>query len=200
MNAAATDARQHILDVARPLMLGRGFTAVGLTELLSSAGVPKGSFYHYFASKEAFGQALLDAYFSEYLAHLDDMLARPGTAAERLMGYWRFWLDSHDGQAPDCQCLAVKLGAEVSDLSESMRATLSRGIDGIVQRLARCIADGQAEGSLPASADPQTLASSLYQAWFGATLLVKITRQRAPLDAAMATTRQLLRVDDDAVT
>lgn len=191
----ASDARQHILDTARPLMLGRGFTAVGLTELLASAGVPKGSFYHYFSSKEAFGEALLDAYFAEYLAHLDGMLARPGTAAERLMGYWRFWMDSHDGDAPDCQCLAVKLGAEVSDLSESMRAALARGIDGIVQRLAACIAAGQAEGSLPALADPKALAGSLYQTWFGATLLVKITRERAPLDAAMATTRQLLQVD-----
>ncbi len=189
------DARQHILDVARPLMLGRGFTAVGLTELLASAGVPKGSFYHYFASKEAFGEALLEAYFSEYLAHLDEMLARPGTAHERLMGYWQFWLDSHDDHTPDCKCLAVKLGAEVSDLSESMRATLSRGIDGIVRRLARCIADGQAEGSLPATSDAMTMATSLYQTWFGATLLVKIARDRGPLDAAMATTQRLLQID-----
>ena len=49
----ATDLRQHILDTAKPLMLRKGFTAVGLTELLAAAGIPKGSFYHYFASKEA---------------------------------------------------------------------------------------------------------------------------------------------------
>ena len=75
----------------------------------------------------------------------------------------------------------------------------ARGIDGIVQRLAACIAAGQAEGSLPALADPKALAGSLYQTWFGATLLVKITRERAPLDAAMATTRQLLQVDSPTV-
>lgn len=39
----AIDLRQHILDTAKPLMLRKGFTAVGLTELLAAAGIPKGS-------------------------------------------------------------------------------------------------------------------------------------------------------------
>ena len=60
MNAAAapiTDVRQHILDVAHPLLLRKGFTGVGLAEVLAAAKVPKGSFYHYFGSKEVFGEA-----------------------------------------------------------------------------------------------------------------------------------------------
>ena len=77
MNAipAAHDVRQHILDIAYPLMLRKGFTAVGLAELLSAAQVPKGSFYHYFGSKEAFGEAVLEAYFSGYLRHVDALQA-----------------------------------------------------------------------------------------------------------------------------
>lgn len=54
------DVRQHILDTAKPIMLRKGFSAVGLNEILQAAGVPKGSFYHYFGSKEAFGEALLE--------------------------------------------------------------------------------------------------------------------------------------------
>ncbi len=54
--------------------------------------MPKGSFYHYFASKEAFGEALLADYFEEYLADIDATLAEPGHShAERLMTYWRKW-------------------------------------------------------------------------------------------------------------
>ena len=88
-----TDVRQHILDTAKPIILGKGFSAVGLNELLSAADVPKGSFYHYFKSKEAFGEALLDSYFSSYRSRLSDLLnCGGGSAGERLMNYWQQWL------------------------------------------------------------------------------------------------------------
>lgn len=200
MNAlsAATDVRRHILDVAQPLLLRKGFTAVGLTEVLATAQVPKGSFYHYFGSKEAFGEAVLEAYFADYLARMDALLAQPGTSAQRLIGYFRDWLDSQTGDEAQSRCLAVKLGAEVCDLSESMRAALERGTGGVVDRLARCIEAGKADRSLPAAADAQVTATMLYQTWLGASLLAKIARDRAPLDTAMAGTRQLLGLAQDA--
>ncbi|MFP2923625.1 TetR/AcrR family transcriptional regulator [Pyxidicoccus sp. 3LG] len=190
--AAATDVRRHILEVARPLLLRKGFTAVGLTEVLAAARVPKGSFYYYFGSKEAFGEAVLEAYFADYLARMDELLAQPGTAAQRLMGYFRDWLDSQTGDEARSRCLVVKLGAEVCDLSESMRAALERGTRGIIERLARCIEAGRADGSLPDAPDAQAVATALYQSWLGAGLLAKIARDRTPLDTAMADTRQLL--------
>ena len=190
--AAPTDVRQHILDVAHPLLLRKGFSAVGLAEILAAAQVPKGSFYHYFGSKEAFGEAVLEAYFSDYLARMDALLAQPGPAARRLIGYFHDWLDSQTGDQAQSRCLVVKLGAEVCDLSESMRAALGRGTRGIVERLARCIEEGRQDGSLSAPPDANAAALALYQSWLGASLLAKIARDRAPLDTAMVGTRQLL--------
>lgn len=192
MSTARADLRQHILDVARSLMLEKGFTAVGLTELLAAARIPKGSFYYYFESKEAFGDALLSSYFSGHLAHLDALLGRPGTAAERLMGYWQYWLDTQTSSDPNDRCLAVKLSAEVCDLSESMRETLERGTRGIIQRLAHCIEAGKADGSLPVAQDAKVLAATLYQTWLGSSLLARVNRERGPLDIAMTSTRQML--------
>lgn len=192
MNASATvpDVRQHILDVAHPLLLAKGFTAVGLAEVLAAAQVPKGSFYHYFGSKEAFGEALLDSYFARYLAHTDALLGGAGTAAQRLMAYFEDWLDSQTGDEAQSRCPVVKLGAEVSDLSDAMRAALERGTGRVTERLARSIAEGQADGSLGhLTEDAATLGRTLYQNWLGASLLAKILRQRAPLDTAMANTR-----------
>ncbi|WP_437513130.1 TetR/AcrR family transcriptional regulator [Sorangium sp. So ce1099] len=196
--AAVTDVRQHILEVAKPLLLRKGFTAVGLAEVLAAAQVPKGSFYHYFGSKEAFGEAVLEDYFADYLARMDALLAQQGTAAQRLMVYFRDWIDSQTGDEAQGRCLAVKLGAEVSDLSESMRAALERGTRGVIERLARCIEAGRADGSLPAAPDAQAVAAALYQTWLGASLLAKIARHRAPLDTAMASTRHLLGLAHDA--
>ncbi|MET3383783.1 MULTISPECIES: TetR/AcrR family transcriptional regulator [Variovorax] len=205
MNAIAPtpDVRQHILDVAHPLLLQRGFTGVGLAEVLAAAKVPKGSFYHYFGSKEAFGEAVLEAYFTEYLGRTDALLTEaPGTAAQRLIGYFDDWLDSQTGDDAQSRCLVVKLGAEVCDLSESMRAALARGTRGITDRLARCIEAGRADGSLQAAPqakeqDAQGIAVALYQRWLGASLLAKITRDRASLDMAMRDTRQLLGLSPD---
>jgi TetR/AcrR family transcriptional repressor of nem operon len=191
----AADVRQGILDTGRRIMAAKGFSAVGLNEILTGAGVPKGSFYHYFGSKEAFGEALLEDYFDEYLAELDETLRQPGlTMAQRLMNYWRQWQETQSFF--DCQgkCLAVKLAAEVADLSEAMRSALKRGTSGIIDRVGRAIAAGVAEGSLTIDDDPAQVAQSLYQLWLGASVMAKIVRTTQPFEAAMMTTRQILRL------
>ncbi|MGS0891235.1 TetR/AcrR family transcriptional regulator [Burkholderia stagnalis] len=196
MNASSgAEVRQHILNIAKPIMLHKGFSAVGLNEILAAAGIPKGSFYHYFGSKEAFGEALLEAYFEGYVEHLDNLLERgSGTAAERLMTYWGNWLHTQCADDPEGKCLAVKLGAEVSDLSEAMRAVLRRGTGQIVERLAGGIEAGIADGSLHGVDDPSYTAALLYELWLGATLLEKIHRNRKPLETAMTATLRLLNL------
>jgi TetR/AcrR family transcriptional repressor of nem operon len=194
--AQYADVRTGILATGQRIMAGKGYSAVGLNEILAADKVPKGSFYHYFGSKDAFGEALLEHYFEDYLAEFDRILAQPGlTMAQRLMDYWQLWQQSQSFQ--DCQgkCLAVKLGAEVADLSEAMRLALQRGTEGIVSRLAQAIAAGVSEGSLSIEGDAASVAGSLYQLWLGASVMAKITRTAQPFDTALATTRRLLHID-----
>ena len=68
MKAEYTDVRQHIIDQGKAIITRKGFAGVGLNEILSAADVPKGSFYHYFKSKELFGEAMLADYVTGYLA------------------------------------------------------------------------------------------------------------------------------------
>jgi TetR/AcrR family transcriptional repressor of nem operon len=189
------DIRDNIIAVGQRIIGAKGFSAVGLNEILSAAGVPKGSFYHYFGSKDAFGVELLESYFTDYLADLDSTLAQSGlTMAQRLVNYFQIWQDTQSFF--DCQgkCLAVKLGAEVADISEAMRAALKRGTSGIVVRLAGAIEAGVEDGSLSISEDAPVVAQSLYQLWLGASIMVKIVRTLQPFEIAMATTRQMLHL------
>jgi TetR/AcrR family transcriptional repressor of nem operon len=191
----SSDVRDNILAVGQRIMSGKGFSAVGLNEILTEAKVPKGSFYHYFASKDAFGEALLSSYFEDYLADLDSVMAEPGqTMAQRLLNYFDMWRANQSFL--DCQgkCLAVKLAAEVADLSEAMRAVLNQGTSAIIARMADAIERGVAEGSLAIDDSPQQIAESLYQLWLGASVMVKIVRGAAPFDSAMAVTRQMLHL------
>jgi TetR/AcrR family transcriptional repressor of nem operon len=188
------NVRQHILDTAKPIILGKGFSSVGLNELLSAAEVPKGSFYHYFKSKEAFGEALIDSYFANYLERLSNHLKNSGeSAGDRLMNYWLLWLDTQASDDNDGKCLVVKLGSEVSDLSEPMRISLEQGTSQIVALIAECITDAQADASLSAEIVATDCALVLYNLWLGATVLTKIRRNRSALEAAMTVTRRLLK-------
>ncbi len=189
------DTRVGILSAGQRLMSRKGFSAVGLTEILGEAGVPKGSFYHYFGSKEAFGEAILAAYFEEYLAEIDKTFATPGlTAAERLMIYFANWRENQG--AFDCQgrCLAVKLGAEVSDLSEAMRLALKSGTGGIIARLQATIEAGVAEGSVYVTDSAGDVAAALYHQWLGASVMVKIVRTHDPFERALQSTRRMLGI------
>ena len=186
------DTRQHLLDTGHRMMVVKGFTGVGLNEILQAASVPKGSFYHYFKSKEQYGQCLLEDYFRNYLANMDERFAATGnTARERLMGYWQKWLESYCKPCDEQKCLVVKLSAEVADLSEVMRLTLRDGTDQIIERISGCLEQGQLDGSLP-QGDAYRTALALYQLWLGASLLSKLHRNSRSLENAMASTLMML--------
>lgn len=188
------DTRQHILDTGGRIISEKGFSGVGLQEILSTAGVPKGSFYHYFGSKEQFGQALIEGYFDAYAAQTAQLFQIPDlNGRERMMMYWRHWHDSQSVECDSQKCLVVKLSAEVADLSDAMRVSLRDGTDRIIELIVRLLKCGVEDGSLPPLAPLET-AQHLYQLWLGASLLAKLHKNRQPLETAMHVTERILSV------
>lgn len=103
-------------------MAHKGCSAVGINEVLAEAGVPKGSSYHYSASKDAFGEAMPKICFADCLADTDGILTRSGRAAgKRLTAFRQRWRETQSVEECQGKCLVVKLGAEVAYLSESVR-------------------------------------------------------------------------------
>ena len=195
MTTEHKDVRQHILDTGKMVIVGKGFSAVGLAEILNAAKVPKGSFYHYFKSKEVFGEALLEDYFAGYNQRLQSLFSdKSMTAAARLMTYWSRWQDAQEGDDLTGKCLVVKLSAEVADLSELMRNALKQGTEKLIAQLTACIAEGIQDGSLSIGLIPEQTALALYELWLGATLLTKLRRDSSALDQAMLTTCKLLEL------
>lgn len=187
------DNRERILSIGENLILGRGFSAMGLSELLAAAEVPKGSFYHYFQSKEGFGVALLERYFENYHARLKHLFGNESlTLHARLLTYFDSWRQLHASSKCHETCLAVKLTAEVSDLSESMRETLATGMDGVIGLIAAAILAAQKEGAVPSIHSSEQLAESLYAMWLGASLRSKATRNMHALDIAYQQTEWIL--------
>ncbi len=193
MNAKTNDTRQHILDVGYELIVNRGFTSVGLSELLKKAAVPKGSFYHYFKSKEQFGEAMIQDYFTKYFERLNARFTNTELSGyQRLMSYFEEMVKVEDDVCNANKCLLVKLSAEVSDLSESMRLALRQGADKTIQAIADCIDIGIQDGSIP-NGDSALLARQIYYLWNGASLLNKLYQDQAALTQSLTYTQHLLQ-------
>ncbi len=184
--------RQKILTAGRTLVSHHGFGAVGLARILKESDVPKGSFYYYFPSKEAFGQALLTDYVADYLGRVDSLSNGPGTAHDKLTAFWSAWLTHAGSEGIASQCLVVKLGAEVADLSEDMRQVLDDGVSALVNRIAALLIQGAEDGSVVAVDDPQATAQMLYAKWLGAAILAKLARDETPLRRALFETNKTL--------
>ncbi|SJL84316.1 HTH-type transcriptional repressor NemR [Vibrio palustris] len=187
------DTKQHILDVGYQIVAKKGFTGMGLSELLKAAGIPKGSFYHYFQSKEQFGETLLQRYFDDYLARVESLFkSSDGNYYQNLMRFWQYWVENNRYLCESGQCLVVKLASEVSDLSEAMRQVMVNGTHQAIQLIAACIEKGKQAGDIQVN-DSQALAEYLYEYWLGSCLMNKIRQDDVSLQRALARTEQLLK-------
>ncbi|GIU11224.1 MULTISPECIES: TetR/AcrR family transcriptional regulator [unclassified Shewanella] len=189
---APQQTRQHIIDSGYSLISSKGFSNVGLSQILKFADVPKGSFYHYFKSKEQFGEEIINSYFKTYLSSIDSLFSADNSCGlDRLMSYWLRWQSTQSDACIDQKCLVVKLSAEVADLSESMRLALDKGSSAVIARLAACIEVGIDDGSIPAINANYT-AETLYQMWLGASLRNKLTRDPKVIERVLLMTEALL--------
>ncbi|MET7544010.1 TetR/AcrR family transcriptional regulator [Streptomyces sp. NPDC005507] len=187
------NTRQRILDEAQKIISRRGYTAVGISEFLKQAQVPKGSFYHWFDSKDSFGVAVIENYFTGYLETIDQVIARPASGADRMFEYWQIFHAMQSFENCLGKCLVVKLGAEVSDLSEAMRLALIEGTNHVIDRIALMIRAGIDDGTLVPVDEPNDTARTLYDSWIGASVMAKIARDPKPLNLAMKITHDQLR-------
>jgi len=189
------DTREHLLVTGERLCLARGFTGMGLSELLRTAEVPKGSFYHYFRSKEAFGVAMLERYYQRYSQHFSEQLDAPqGGHAERLLSWYQKALAEFRACGHLTHCLGLKLSAEVCDLSEDMRTALDRGAARVMKILTHSLEKARQEKAFNFEGEMQVLAQILYVLWLGAGLQAKLARDPVPLENALAHIRSILAV------
>ncbi|MCB1963706.1 MAG: TetR/AcrR family transcriptional regulator [Rhodocyclaceae bacterium] len=180
--ADAFDTRDALVRCGMATLTEKGFSATGIDEVLKKVGVPKGSFYHYFESKEAFGHAAIAAYAAYFARKLDRWLL----AADRpaLLRIADFVDDAAAGIARhDFRrgCLIGNLGQEMSALPESYRDRLEAVFADWQARLARCLRAAQAEGALAPEIDCEHWAAFFWVGWEGAVLRARLKRSVEPL-------------------
>jgi TetR/AcrR family transcriptional repressor of nem operon len=197
MSSTAITTKERILDAAEEIMLQKSFHSVGLNEILAAVKVPKGSFYHYFESKEHFGVELLKHYVSEASAWKRRVLLSPDAEPNPFLRLMAFLdLDIARTMEKDCHgcCLVSKLASEIATFSCPMREVLADGMhawQGIFEKL---VIEGQEKKVMRAGLDPNETAALIQDLWMGATQRGQVQRSLAPLRGAAAFLRQYLAV------
>ena len=173
-----------MLDHGLRLMLERGYHNTGIHDILVAAGVPKGSFYHYFKNKEDFGLQVVGLYADEGYAEIDRVLGDdkqpPLLRLRRLFEDFRA-----DYERRFCRdgCLLGNLGQELADVNDTFRKRIESHFDRWTARIAVCLDEAVASGDLGAEADTYMLAGTLLDAYEGALLRMKVVKNTAPIQA-----------------
>jgi TetR/AcrR family transcriptional repressor of nem operon len=176
--ARGDKSRTALVEHGTQLMLRSGYAGTGLVELLQAAGVPKGSFYNHFGSKEAFCVEVVGRYYAEH----DDLLASLLTQAdrsplERLHSYFEEMVQRASDTSPEVRgCLLGLLALEMSGSSEPLRESVSDAFEHWQDRLAELLRQAQEAGELAPEQDPQRLAAMLLEGWEGALMRARATR------------------------
>jgi TetR/AcrR family transcriptional repressor of nem operon len=177
----ASTTKQDLLELGLSLLLKHGYADLGVATLLEQAGVPKGSFYHHFESKESFGLQAIDLYMQTVHSALDAALADDGREPlDQVRQFFEMVSDGYKGEGY-LGCLLGGLGQELSGVSETFRRKVEDCFSQIEQRIARCLDFGVARGDLAKDTDTRHMAKLLVNCWEGAALRSRLRRNASPL-------------------
>jgi len=188
------DKRDLILAKGAQVMTRRGYHGTGVQEIVQAAGIPKGSFYHYFASKEDFALQALEFTYQPRLQRYAEALDNPALSPRaRILGYYRELLQHFSQQERlEYHCFIGSLSFEMNELLPA----IGQQVEAILQEsaliLQRCLEQAQAAGELPAEEDCANLAAFIANAWQGVLTRLKIGSQTRPVEEFVKRLEQLL--------
>lgn len=176
------NTKDKILAHAAQIMRKKGFNNTGIQEILQSAGVPKGSFYFYFKSKDDLGLALID-YYAQYLAAMGGAVLRspeipPLQRLEKFFEGFRFLCNQEDWRSG---CPIGNLTQEMGILSDQFQAKLREVFRGIKAAISACLEQARTRDEVKLPMDPDETADFILNSWEGALLRMKAEGNTGPL-------------------
>ena len=176
--------KQDLLEVGLSLFEQKGFNATGIQEIATSAGIPKGSFYNYFASKDEFGVAVINYYTQLNTKIWQDLLGAKTDEAsyETLSAAFLTITEKYRCAEVKKGCLLGNLAAEISDASEKCRLALQESVNNYKTILAERLLLGQKHGKVRSDLPAQLLADLVWDCWQGSLLRMKIEKSVEPVN------------------
>jgi TetR/AcrR family transcriptional repressor of nem operon len=177
------ETRQALIDTGTCIILEKGFNHTGIDQVLKAVGVPKGSFYYYFKSKDDFGLSIIEHHADLLLEQLNEIFQNKSVSSlQRLRHYFENGRSMIEKNECRKGCLFGNLGQEMADQNETFRLKLAEVFSKWCNVISQCIQDAQNEGDIPKTMNPDRLAEFMMFSWEGAVLRAKITQTIQPID------------------
>jgi TetR/AcrR family transcriptional repressor of nem operon len=177
----ASTTKQDLLELGLKLLLKHGYADLGVATLLEEAGVPKGSFYHHFESKEDFGLQAIDLYMSGVHGALGVAFGDDERAPlDQIRHFFAMVSEGYKGDGY-LGCLLGGLGQELSGISPAFRKKVEECFNVIARAFEKALKVAKARGELRKGVDPRELADLLVNCWEGAALRSRLRRNAGPL-------------------
>jgi len=185
--------REELIEVGLKQIHSAGYTATGINQILELADVPKGSFYHHFASKDAFAKEILEHYnFGEqerWESFLGDTKVSP---LKRLRKYFKEMIAIYGRRGRSAGCLLGNMTLDVAEHNPALRGVLRKSFDCWQNAIAKTIREAIEKHELPKTANADELAAVLVNAWEGAQVRTKVEQSDKPLELFLDVTFNVL--------
>jgi len=190
---AALSHKERLFRAGAKLFYENGFHGTTVDAVLAEAGVPKGSFYHHFGSKDAFGQAVLNRYMGFQGELVTKWVDRTDlSTADKVTGYYRDMSQIFVKSGFQTACLTGKFSTEVAATSEVFRPQLAGQIEGWKKRLSALLASGQERGDIRGDRSPDDLTEAVLALIQGSFVLTLSTRDEHTLATICSTIKELI--------
>lgn len=174
--------RQELIQVGSEIVVRQGFNAASINDILTTAGVPKGSFYYYFSSKEDFGLAIIDDFANKYQQKLKKTLEDSQfSPLKRLRNLFELKIADMDNCQCTDGCLIGNLGQELSAQNELFRDRLDRVFADWEKYFSQCLQAAYEAGEITDNSQIDDLAKFILSSWEGAILQAKVTKSLLPM-------------------
>ena len=184
--AGQCPTRDDLVQAGIEIFTEQGFASTGIDAVLREVGVPKGSFYHYFASKEEFGLAVIDAYARHYADKLERLFGDPVVPPLDRFGNFlaeaRRAMRKHEFRKG---CLIGNLGQEFGCAHEVFAKRLGGVLKDWQRQVGECLREAQSNGELAPAAEVKKLAEFFWIGWEGAVMRARLERSSRPLELFM---------------
>lgn len=179
MSKKNNPTRQRLIAEGLKSMIVNGFDGIGLNAILDAAGVPKGSFYYFFKSKEEFAGAILDAYQQAYIDLRNDILGNVSNSPmQRLRNYFDAVERLHLSEKPLGGCLYGVLSQTAATRSPEFRARLAEVFLNWETQLRGLLEEAQASGEVNPRINAKDAAAFLIDAYEGLLVRMKADGDR----------------------
>ncbi len=161
-----------------------GYHGTGIKQILDEVNVPKGSFYNFFASKEAFVAELIGHYSYDLLGQLNQFLTDEGSklnAIEQLRSIYRYSLKQYASHDFKKSCLVGSIASEISAESEMCRLELERAMGQWLKVFTEIFEKGQQQGLVRDDMNARDIAGLYWAAWEGAFIKMKMLAHTRPV-------------------